>query len=101
FVRRNQETTRATGRIAYSKFGMRSWIRLNAADDRPDKNSRCEVLSRSFLSLACRLFEKAFEGSRLHIDIKRRPLGLVDQTDKFLEINRIVKAGLGLREDIA
>ena len=80
---------------------MRSWIRLYAAHDGLDQNARREVLSRAFLSLAGGLFEKSFEGGRFNVDIQRGPLGLVDQADELFEVNRIVKARLGLREDVA
>ncbi len=48
----------------------------------------------ALLALTCSLLKKSFECFRLHVNIKSRPFGLVDERKHPFEIDRIVKARL-------
>ena len=66
-----------------------------------DEHARREVLAGAFLPFAGGLFEQALERRALHVHIHRRPVLLVDHGDDALEVDRIVEARRGLREDVA
>ena len=54
-----------------------------------------------FLPFAGGFLEQALEGSGLDVDVERDPLGLVDQADQLLEVDRVGEARLRAAEDVA
>ena len=101
FVAADEKAAGAARWIADREFGFAARVGLHHADDGLDQHARREVLARAFLAFAGGFFEQAFECCAFDIDIHRRPIFLVDHGDDALEIDGIVKARCGLREDVA
>ena len=83
------------------KSVLRSRVGLHAADDGLDQDARREVLPGALLALAGGLLQQPLVGRGLDVDVERGPLGLVDQADELLEVDRVVEAGLRLGVDVA
>ncbi len=90
-----------TGRVADREVAAHSGVGLHAADDGLDEDARSEVLARALLAFAGGLLQQALEGRALTSTSMRGPLGLVDEADELLEVDRVVEAGLGAGEDVA
>ena len=80
---------------------MSTRVGLHAADDGLDQDARREVLPRPLLALAGGFFQQSLEGRGLDVDVEGRPLGLVNQAEQLLEIDRIVEARLSPGKDVA
>src|SRR5262249_4498687 len=100
-VRRNKKTTCATGWIADCEIFRYAGSRLRTPNDGLNENARCEVLARDLFAFASRLFHQPFECSCFDIDAESRPLGLINNTEQLLQIDRIVESRLSAREYVA
>ena len=60
-----------------------------------------EVLPGALLAFAGRLLQQALEGGGLDVDVERGPLGLVDEADELVEVDRVAEAALGAGVDVA
>jgi hypothetical protein len=76
-------------------------VGLDAADDRLDQHPRREVLPGPLLPLAGGLLQKTLVGGGLHVHVEGGPLGLVDQADEPLEVDRVLEARLRPGVDVA
>ena len=101
FVSANEKAAGAAAGSQIVKSGLPRGSGFITRHDGLDQHARREVLAGAFLALAGGLLEQALEGRAFHVDVHRRPLFLVDHGDDALEIDRIVEARRGLREDVA
>ena len=97
-MRREQETTRAAGRIA----NRLSRLRRDDVDHRGDERARREVLARAALHVLGVLLQQALVGVALHVGGEAGPLLLVDQVhDEPAQLGRVLDFVLRLAEDDA
>jgi len=87
-------------RVADAEVRFPARVGLHHPDDGLDEGAGREVLARTFLALAGGLFQQALEGRALHVHVHRGPILLVNHGDDALEVDGIVKARRGLREDV-
>ena len=99
FVRGDEETARATRGVTHGEVLVSARVRLDAADDALDDEAWREILARAFLPFARRLLQQTLECRRLHVDVERGPLRLVDEADEPLEVHGVGESGLGINED--
>ena len=100
FVSANKKAARAARRVADAEVRFPARVGFHHRDDGLDERAGREVLARAFLAFAGGLFEQALEGRALHVHVHRRPVLLVNHGDDALEVDRIVKARRGLRENV-
>ena len=80
---------------------MRSRVGLHAAHDGLDQDARREVLPGALLALGGGLLQQSLEGCGLDVDVEGSPLGLVDELDELLQVDRLGEPALGPGEDVA
>ena len=66
-----------------------------------DEDPGREVLARALFPLCGGLLQEPLVCGGLHVDVERGPLGLVDERDELLQIDRVVEAVLSARIDVA
>ena len=97
-MRREQETTRAAGRIADGLPRLRG----DHVHHRGDERARREVLARAAFHVLGVLLQQALVGVALHVGGEAGPLLLVDQVhDEPAELGRVLDFVLRLAEDDA
>ena len=97
-MRREQETTRAAGRIAN---GL-SRLRAHHVHDRGDERARREVLARAAFHVLGVLLQQPLVSVALHVGGEAGPLLLVDQVhDEPAELGRVLDLVLRLAENDA
>ena len=97
----HEEAAGAHGGVADGEVRALAGVRAEALHDRLDEDPRGEVLAGALLALGRGLLEEALVGGGLDVDAEGRPVGLVDQGDELLQVDRVVEPGLGTRVDVA
>src|SRR5439155_9126801 len=87
--------------VADSEVAAEARVRLHAADDRLDQDTRREILAGPLLPLTGRLLQQALVGGSLNVHVEGSPFGLVNQADEPLEVDRVLEAGLCPGIDVA
>lgn len=100
-VRADKEPAGTARGIADREVGILPGIGLHAPDNRLDQDTRREVLPGTLLPLACRLLQKPLERLPFHINVELRPLRLIDQADKPLQVHRVGEPGECTGKNIA
>ncbi len=100
-VGRDEEAAGAAGRVIDREVLAGSRVGLHAADHDLDEEPGREVLASALLALGCRLLQQALEGRSLDVDVERGPLGLVDETDELVQVDRVGEAALSAAKDVA
>ena len=97
----DEEAAGAAGRVADREVLADARVGLHAADHALDERPRREVLAGALLALAGGLLKQPLEGRGLDVDVERGPLGLVDEADELVQVDRVGEAALGAAEDVA